>query len=344
MKTGYVTDSFSTLGGLAAVAYGDPEYFREVQNQIYAQSPTRFLDTQRPSDIMEGFLGSKDRFLDLVIQSLQELYMEDQDFEDYIDIQFGPDWRNAIRKSFGLGFFGLLDSEESYELTLYDYLGLALSLSLPELLESDKVLTAIIDKIKQTPDMGTDIELVSRMVSNNPQTKISVPPVNSRVDLDNSVDLGLDVRGVEFVNGYLTPQDYWSNIAYPGMEDSILMPVNLKDSVTQGYVGYLNSSPLESLYNPIGAESVSSVLPSSIPQDTFTSSILEAFPKELQGDRDVYSISLIGETINGYTSFIPSIMSNGDLLDKSQVPQFEEENSDPQSGLTPSARNFTSAF
>lgn len=344
MKTGYVTDSFSTLGGLAAVAYGDPEYFREVQNQVYSQSPTRFLDTQRPSDITESFWGSKERFLDVVFQGLEELYLEGSDFTDYIDIEFGSDWRHELRESLGFRFFELLDTEESYGLTLSDYVGLAISYTIPGLPNNNSVLAGVINKIKQAPDVGTDAELIFRVVSNNPQTKLSLPPLNSRVDLDNSVDLGLDFRGVEFVNGYLTPQDYWRDIAYPGMEDSTLMPISLKESVIQGYVGYLTSSPLESLYNPVGAESVSAVLPGSIPQDAFTASIIEQFPKELQGDRDVYSISLIGETINGYTSFIPSIMSNGDLFDESQVPRFEEENSDPQLGLTPSARNFTSAF
>jgi hypothetical protein len=187
--------------------------------------------------------------------------------------------------------------------------------------------------------------LMTRVVSNNPQTKLSTPPLNSRIDLQNSLDLGSDYRGVEFTTGYITPQDYWNDVAYPGLSSGGT-PVTLRDSINQGYVGYPSRTPLEALFNPVGAQSVpeDGIFIENTSPTNSSASYLNQFPDELQADRDVYSISLMGERLNGYTTFDPTTMSNGDLLDQSQVPQFEEENSDPQGGLTSSARNFTTAF
>ena len=52
----------------------------------------------------------------------------------------------------------------------------------------------------------------------------------------------------------------------------------------------------------------------------------------------------MGEKLNGYTTFDPQTMSNGDLIDLSLVPTYEEDNKDPQGGLPSASRNFTPAF
>lgn len=345
LKTGYITDSFSTLGGLASVAYGDPEYFREVQNQIYSGSPTRFLDMHRPSAILSDFFGSPERLVEAIMSGLEDRYQTDSEFSDYVDIELGADWRNTVRYGIGSEFFSVVDSQENYGLTMSDYLGIAFSRVFPGVPNAETLASKVEKDIASVAGVGIDVPLMTRVVSNNPQTKLSVPPLNARVDLDNSVDLGSDYRGVEFTTGYLTPQDYWNDIAFPGLTSAVI-PTTLRDSVNQGYVGYPSSTPLESTFNPVGAQSVTSTgLPveSTSPSNS-TGSYLNQFPEPLQADRDVYSISLIGETLNGYTTFDPSSMSNGDLLDQSQVPQFEDDNADPLGGLTSSARTFTTAF
>lgn len=340
MKTGYITDDFSTLAGLASVAYGDPEYFREVQNQIYSSSPTKFLDTQRPSDIFESFFETKEFFISIVLKSLEAQYSTSSSFVDYIDIELGANWKEVITYRLKDSFFNALDSVQNYGLTLSDYVKFAVSVSLPEFANSNELVVAIVNTISEEPKVGSDAKLISRLVSNNPQTKVSVPPSNSRIDLESSVDLGSDYRGVDFSAGYISPQEYWNNVAFPGLTSTIV-PTNLKNSVIAGYTGYLSSTPLEALYNPVGALSVSSV-PSggSAP----ISSILSQFPENLQADNEVYAISLMGEKLNGYTTFDPQTMSNGDLLDPSLTPTYEEDNKDPQGGLPPAARPFTPAF
>ena len=340
MKTGYITDDFSTLGGLAAVAYGDPEYFREVQNQIYSSSVTRFLDTQRPSDIFESFFGTKESFMAIVLKSLEFQYSANNSFTDYVDIEFGPDWREKVARELKTAFFESLDSMQGYGLTTSDYVEFAISTVMPGLVNPNEVVLNIVATISEEPGVGPDSNLISRLVSNNPQTKISVPPPNSRIDLESSVDLGSDYRGVDFSMGYVSPGDYWNNIAFPGLTSTVI-PTNLKDSIIAGYTGYLSFTPLEALYNPVGASSISNA-PSgtSVP----TSSILSQFPENLQADNEIYAISLMGEKLNGYTTFDPQTMSNGDLIDLSLVPTYEEDNKDPQGGLPSSSRNFTPAF
>jgi hypothetical protein len=338
LKTGYVTDDFSTLGGLAAVSYGDPEYFREVQNQIYSQSPTKFLNTQRPSDIFESFFGTKEYFMGIVLDALETQYSDNIDFTNYIDINLGADWRKEVISRLRRSFFETLDSVEKYGLSLSDYVGLAVRNSLPNLTDSDAITAAVTSRVFEEPKVGTDARLIARAVSNNPQNKISVPPSGARIDLESSVDLGSDYRGVQFASGYISPRDYWNNVAFPGLTNSSV-PTDLLDSVNSGYVGYLSSTPLEALYNPIGALTVSEGA-GSVP----ASSILSQFPDNLQADRDVYAISLMGEKFNGFTTFDPATMSNGDLIDISLVPTFEEDNKDSQGGLNPAARNFTTAF
>ena len=333
MKTGYITDRFSTLGGLASVAYGDPEYFREVQNQVYLQSPTRFADIQRPSDIFESFFGAGDLLLGAVESALGTEYQNNQEFRDLSDIVFGAGLKKEIMSRVGAEIVLAIDSSTDFGLTLSDYVGVVMSkFSAPQ-----SVTTAIVSSVSNVPGFGVDAQLISRVVSNNPQTKISVPPPDSRVDLENSVDLGTDYRGVGIAEGYITPQEYWSDVAFSGMSTNNF-PTGLADSVKAGYVGYSSTTPLEGLYNPVGAQSIQD-LPSGA-----TPSILDQFPQLSQADRDVYSISLMGETLNGYTSFDPSTMSNGDLVNGAMVPDADQSNSDPSKGVIPSSRPFTRAF
>lgn len=345
LKTRYVTDSFSTLGGLASVAYGDPEYFREVQNQVYAQSPTRFLDMHRPSAVVADFFGSSERVVREIMTALESRYQTDSVFSDYIDIEFGADWRDVLEDRISVEFFLVVDAQESYNLTMSDYLGVTFSNVLPLFPDVRSLSAGVLERLQNLADVGEDVQLISRVASNNPQTKLSVPPLDSRVDLEGSVDLGSDYRGVEFTLGYITPQEYWKDVAYPGLTSAVI-PTALRDSINQGYVGYSSQTPLEALFNPVGAQSVSSTdLPVESTSPTNSpASYLSQFPEQLQADKDVYSISLMGETLNGYTTFDPATMSNGDLIDQSQVPQFEEENADPLGGLTSSSRNFTTAF
>lgn len=351
MKTAYVTDDFSSLGGLGSVAYGDPEYFREVQNQIYQQSPSRAVDIHRPSDAFESLVGNEEKVTEVVLSVLNSTYDQNDIFEDYIDVEFGPDWRERVKRSFYPLLQRELDSNSIYARPISGYIESVLSqiflgINTQEL---NLLSSEIISKLNSESFSGISTEVAFLILSNNPQTKLSNPPPNSEILLKNSVDLGLDYRDIPYVTGYSTLEEYWSDIPYPGFIRADIIPATLKESIIDGYIGYLSNAPLEALYNPIGANSVNEFNLSSQESlnfsDQFSSgSILAQLPQALQGDSDIYSISLIGETLNGYTSFDPKTMSNGDLIDPSLIPDFENQNADMDRGLPGLARTFTPPF
>ena len=258
MKTVYFTDDFSTLGGLGAVAYGDPEYFREVQNQVWAASPTRFVDIQRPSDILESLIGTESELLDGVLEVLDAEYEKDGEFTDYIDITQGQNWKEKVSKDFFPTLGKIVDSESSYVTSTSDYFNKALTSIFPGFVSSENFTSNIVDWLEESRISPINTNLAGAIIANNPQTKISSPPVNAKIALNNNVDLGLDYRGVEFTKGYSTLQEYWGNIPYPGMESPSILPSSLRQSVLQGYVGYASTTPLEKLYNPIAADSIGS--------------------------------------------------------------------------------------
>ena len=275
--------------------------------------------------------------MEMVLDALETQYSTNTDFANYADIDLGADWKEKIVSKLRQSIFEILDSVEKYGLSLSDYVGLAIKSSLPGLPDPSGIITAVTSRVSSEPKIGTDAGLISRAISNNPQTKISVPPTGARIDLESSVDLGSDYRGVEFSTGYISPRDYWNGLAFPGLTDIL-------KSATSGYVGYLSSTPLEALYNPAGAASVSGTVFADTGMSVPVSSVLSQFPDNLQADRDVYAISLMGEQFNGFTAFDPATMSNGDLMDTSLVPTFETDNKDSQGGLNPTARTFTTTF
>lgn len=349
MKTTYITDNFSTLGGLGAVAYGDPEYFREVQNQVYAQSPSRFIDIQRPSDVFESLILNEESFKKVFLNTLEGEYSKDGTFTDYVDIELGPEWKQIILEQIYPAFQSAIDTNSSYGATLSDYFGLVIKKLLPQFSDQEALISIVTRDLRNNVFSSTGVDLGAQIISNNPQTKISTPPINSKIALETSVDLGLDYRGVPFNTGYSTIEDYWSDIPYPGVTSNNLIPATLRESLLNGYIGYSSQVPLENIYNPEGTNSISSFDLTSSDALNFSNpfgsgSILNQLPEELQGDKDVYSISLIGETINGYTTFDPKTMSNGDSIDASLIPDFEGQNADSDGGLPGLSRSFAFPF
>ena len=339
MKTAYLTDEFSTLGGLGAVAYRDPEFFREVQNQIYFNSPTQFVDIQRPSDTFESFLGNRKTITQRALNVLESNYAADGEVTDYLDVNAGPDWRQTFSKRFYPTLQSQLDSNSSYNVSLAQHVSTVLGAIFPRL-PNQEIALQIVEQLEGINTSPTGAKLAATLAGNNPQTKLSVPPPNSKVPLDSSVNLGLDYRGVSFATGYSTLEDYWGNIPYPGMSSPSVIPATLRESVLGGLVGYSSSNPLEAAYNPIGAGSiVSSGLRSSEAinfSDPFGSGfILGEIPFSNTGDTDVYSISLIGETLNGLTTFDPTPPPS---------PQFAKQNPDVDGGLNTLSRSFNLAF
>lgn len=341
MKTGFVTDVFSTLSGLASVAYGDPDFFREVQDQVYALSPTRNVDQSRPSDTLLNLLGGVEVLEEITEESLLSRYGTDVNFRDYVDVEFGPGWSDRMAKSLARGILRSVDSSSTYGRSLEDHFEYAIMASLPGAPGVNDLALALTHGFRSDARLGEDVDLMVSIASNNPQTKISAPPKDSVIRLESAAEVGKDRRGVDYVYGYLAPREYYAGKAYPDPSSGFTSPSDvLRNSVNQGYVGYpAITSLLEGIFNPSGAESVA-VTGSSAPSTLGT--FYNSQENLSQADRDVYNISLIGPTLNGYVGFDPKTMSNGDLTDPSLLPTYNADN--PDSGLNASSRDFTQAF
>lgn len=350
MNTGFVTDSFSTLTGLASVAYGNVDYFREVQNQIIKNSPTKTFDNHLPSDLFETFMESKDYFLSLVVDVLEQEYSDNDDFGDYIDENLGADWVSRVEKLFLSTLFNEMDSSSVYNKNLSDYFLGTFDRIFRNYSGNKSLSNSLVDSLASDTTFGGDISLISKIASNNPKVKTSTPPPNTVISLPDSIELDADNRGVSFVSGYLTPQSYYSEVAYPGFDNVSSIPASFKDSIFDGYVGYPTGVSLESTINPIGAESIKQlgVSPNYVISDSDIWSTASALgdmldiPGLSQADRDIYEISLMGPRINGLLTFDPKTMSNGDLFDTSKLPKIL--NADKEDGLPMSSRNFSNVF
>lgn len=350
MKVGYITDDFSTLAGLASVAYGNVDSFREVQNQIINSSPTKVFDTQLPSDIFQSFLISEDHFSKVIMDSLLEEYSDNEEFADYTDEKLGPNWTTKIKNLVLKDLYSEINSLSEYGNRLEDYFLNSLGNLFPGYKNIQDLTNKIISSIVSNPALGDDIKLISSIVANNPHTKISSPPKNTVIALDENIDLDKDYRGTSFVSGYLTPQDYFSEIAYPGFNGALSVPTTFKDSIFDGYVGYPPNISLETIFNPLGAESIrdisgaiTSVLnDSDIWNAASVLGQLGDIPGLDKGDRDVYEISLIGPRINNLLTFDPATMSNGDYFDTGSLPKIL--NADKEDGVPMSSRKFSNTF
>lgn len=350
MKVGYITDDFSTLAGLASVAYGSVDSFRDVQNQIINSSPTKVFDTQLPSDIFQSFLVSEEHFNNVIINSLVDEYSDNEEFADYIDEKLGVDWIIKVKTQLLKDLYSEIDSFSSYGNRLDDYFSSALRYTFPEYEDILDLTRKIISSVVLDPALGDDIQLISSVVANNPHNKLSTPPKNTVIPLTENIDLDKDFKGISFVTGYLTPQDYFSEIAYPGFNEISSIPSTFKDSVLDGYVGYPSNVSLETSFNPVGAESLRSIAATfaSVLSDSDiwnAASVLGQLgdlPGLDQGERDIYEISLIGPRINNLLTFDPATMSNGDYFDTSSLPKIL--NADKENGVPMSSRNFSNTF
>lgn len=303
----------------------------------------------RPSDTFEAFVGNEKVITTRVLNVLEKEYQLNGEFADYADTNVGPLWRQTLEKNFLPTLRKEFNSNSFYDATLQGYIANSLNVVFPGMPLIENISLKINQELDKIPTSPINASFASVLATNNPQSKLSVPPPDTRIALENTTPLGLDYRGVEFTTGYSTLNDYWSNIPYPGMTSPSVIPATLKDSIIGGLEGYLSNNPLESVYNPIGAGSITTtdLSPSEAINfsDPFGSGfVLGQIPFPNLGDTDTYSISLIGERLNGLTTFDLKTMSNGDYIDPKFTPSFEKENSDPDGGRSSLTRTFNPAY
>lgn len=328
----YLTDSWSTISGLASVAYGSPDRYPEVANRVRIGSPVAFLGNTPPSLIIEPWLEQLEN-------SLQEQYDLEGDFAEFVDSghkdlpTLASELRHRLLKA--------ASESGTYESSLSGLLEYAAA-ELP--LDAKAVATSMLER---TADLGLYVRLASFI----PYPKLDKLPAGERIELDDRAQLESDYRGVGFPTGYLTPGDYFNGIAYPGMVDQEL-PDSIIKTLTEGYLGYPTLQPLEDVFNPGYASAlslddiqdlrnVSRVVAGLGTLNTLKD--LTSVGRMSRSDQAMYSVDLAEIIIerNGYTVFDPN-NSNGDLISQALLPDYDSQNAD--SGLPYSARSRSNAF
>lgn len=331
----YATDSWSTITGLASVAYGSPERYPEVANQVIANSPVGgIVNSMTPAMLIEQALTE-----DKVFSALEQEYETNREFSRYVNTPGNNLAKVAsnLHKNV-LTSYGEMSSYETSLSNVIDYLEVP-GISGP----------GLVNRLKKTVP---DLEVYSNLASVVPARKLDKLPAGSLLPLSDSVGLTSDYRGVEFSTGYLTPEDYFAGIALPGAGSTAQnLPDTILKSLSEGYVGYATTRPLESLLRP-GLDSLLSL--SDVQEARNVSRSLAGLGtigtiRDFTGigalspaDQKMYAVDVakLVVEINGYTTYQPEVNSNGDFI----TPLKDTENSDSGRGLPFSQRTRTTTF
>lgn len=255
-RNNFLTDKFTTLGGLAAVAYGSSLSFGTVGDQMKRGSITRSLDGQLPSNVLLDFFGTESVLLDVFKSVFQTEYDKLEAFTDFIDIHSSIDHFSYLCAK---EFFKNLNRDSTYNITASQIIERSIQDSLrrekkrEELeVDTENLTNLVILKITELDSIGQDVDKVIALASNNPITKITSVIPDTTVSLSIFSETEKDYRGTERNYGSVSPRDYFNGMGYAKEGDSI------KKSVVQGYVGYPLVSLLgESLLNPAGYNNLS---------------------------------------------------------------------------------------
>lgn len=344
--TNYATDSYSNLAGMSAVAYSDPDYFREVKNQIFQQSPTRGFDPNLPSSLIMGLFGQGDQIKQTISSSLISVGSEPGTAKDWFDANkhlFGGEdtWVSNLSGIIETELLNSLDNNQGYYRSLEDYISASVDI-LPAFIEPI-ITQKIAYSLRLNVSVGEDLDEMISVVNNNPFTKIDSVPPDTVIPLQNSVDLGVNYNGASIQSGFLSLANYFSGVSYPRLTSDVSnLPSGLSSSVSNGYVGYAPYS-LDSLFNPLSSNLIPYMGSNNMPE-ALSEILAKNNPILSTTDRDVYNISLMSLDLAGNTSYDPTKNSNGDFLDISLLPKFFETNTDPGGGNLFSARDTGAAF
>ena len=248
-RNNFLTDKFTTLGGLAAVAYGSSLSFGSVGDEIKKSSITKSLDKQLPSNVLLDFLGTKTVLLDVFKAVFQSEYNKLTPLTDFIDIYSSvASFSNICTES----FFNNLNVQSTYSVSASEIVEQSITESFLREGGSEEIGVNIEDlrdkvlvEIQSLEHVGQDVEKLIALTSNNPNTKITSAVPDTTVPLPTELSLEKDHRGVDRRYGTVSPRDYFSGVGFLPEGDSI------RKSALQGYVGYPLFSLLgESLLNP----------------------------------------------------------------------------------------------
>lgn len=333
MSTAYLTDSWSSITGLASVAYGSPSFYPEVANQVRGNIFTGQVGEALPSTVSEVALTP-----DVIRSVLEAQYLAGGEFTDFVNL--GSKSIDNLAQEYASRLNSAYNELASYSVPLSDVVQYAL----PEVPLAPTVFNlAERDTLSYTA-IASDLAI----------NKLDKLPPDTIMELADSIDLAKDYVGRDITLAYLTPAEYYAGVAYPGIfENSARVTPEAVKSIEQGYIGYPTTLPLDELLNAGFSQVISrgDLAAMSLPIKSLAGlgtidalRSLSPVGRLSDADRAMYDVDLTSIVLarNGYTIYNPATDSNGDFLDTGLVPR--TANSDPGGGLPPSSRTRTPTF
>ena len=236
-KNNFLTDKFTTTGGVASVAYGSSSLFYSVCDQIKNNSVSKTLDQQLPSHLVLDFVGTKDILVSIFSTGLRVEYAKDEELTDFIDI-----FSNGITEFSGIVcdiFLKNLNKVSNYSYEFSDIIEEALfetksrySSSSDIEINYDQAVSQIITEFDSQGYVLEDLKNIVLIALSNPRTKITYAPPDQIIRLSEQNSIGKDYRGVDRDLGTSSIANYYNNVGYNPSGGSI------DSSVVLGYVGY----------------------------------------------------------------------------------------------------------
>jgi hypothetical protein len=282
----YLTTKRSNLAGLSAVAYGDSDYFRYVQNQIIYSKEYRDLYRSRPSQI----------FYDLIVDiTLFEEYLE-----EFSDSQQTIRQNKLIHKSyyeiksferrFIEIFSQFLDQNTIYDLGVNDFFDLTFRNILKIKKSSSRELgNNLRDYLRDNINDYTKLEDLIKIILNNPNSKIYDVEDNAVIQLKSSaLAFEYNSKGLNNTFVEIPIQEWEDEYIYRNTKDLRNRETPLDKFFLANFVSYSE----EHLRNPGLYNGMDSYIPS---QDRLLTDILEMAVVENSIESRIKSFSLIGK-------------------------------------------------
>jgi len=236
-KNNFLTDKFTTTGGVASVAYGSSSLFYNVCDQIKNSSASKTLDQQLPSHLVLDFVGTKDILINIFYLGLQAEYTKEEELTDFIDI-----FANGIAEFSSIAcsiFLKNLNKVSNYNYEFSDIIAEALfetksrySNNSDIEINYDQIVSQIVTEFDDQGYVLKDLKNIVLIALRNPRTKITYAPPDQVIQLSEQNSVGRDYRGVDRDLGTSSIANYYNNVGYNPSGG------NIDSSVVLGYVGY----------------------------------------------------------------------------------------------------------
>ena len=286
-KNNFLTDNLSTVGGLAAIAYGSSAYFQTVADQVRQGSLTKELDHQLPSGALLDYVGTDKFIYDIFYAAVKEEYDAETTLTDFVDINTkgNEEFSQKLLEVFLYNINRLSDYQDNYSSLIEEAISEVLyyfNRDTVLVIDLSSLVQKIHNEFLKSEYLGRDIAKLLTVLIQNPNTKISSAPPDSIISLYPSPRQEKDYRGVDRYCGSLTKSQYYGNVGY------ILKDGYIRRSVSEGYVGYPVVALIgESLYNSDSSDNV------SLSDLSYSSSnLFDSGVKFSAAERQVYNINL----------------------------------------------------